>query len=96
VAFENDAEEVEDFALLEIAGTPDGRERRQRHGVGAIGGAQADHDRAVLQRHRVEMIDGFEVAGLDADGLLLDNFGAGRRRGQGTVDLTVSVISLAG
>ena len=45
MAGENDAEEVEDFALLEFAGTPDRGERRDGVGVGAIGGAQVEDDR---------------------------------------------------
>ena len=62
VAREDDAVKVEDLALLEFAGAPDRRERRQRDPVGAVLRAHADDDRAVPELHRIEVVDDLEIA----------------------------------
>ena len=80
------AEEIEDFAFLEFTGAPDRRERGHVGAIGAVGGAQPDDDRAVLLRHRVQVIDDLEGAGLDSLGLLLDDL-RGATGGIGHADL---------
>ncbi len=58
------------FPFLELATAPNGRQRRQCDAVGPIAGAQPDNQRAVTERHGVEMIDRFE----EARGLPFDEF----------------------
>ena len=64
VAVEDDAVEVEDLALLELGPAPDGVSEGRWTPVGAVRGAHAQDHGAVLQLHREEVVDGFEVAGL--------------------------------
>ena len=88
MADEGDAEEIEDFAFLKFAGAPDGRERGDGSLVGAVAGAQTENHGAVAVSDRVEMIDDLEKAGLEALGLLFDDFRGGgriRRIGRGNV-----------
>ena len=63
MAVEDDAVEVEDLAFLELGAAPDGGERGQMDAGFAVGGAQADGQRAVLELLREEVVDDFEVAG---------------------------------
>ena len=63
MAVEMNAVEIEDFALLKFGAAPDRRERRQMRSVGAICRAQPKDHRPVLLRHRIEVIDRFEIAG---------------------------------
>ncbi len=62
MAVEDDAEEVEDFALLKFGAAPDGGERGQMDLLGAVFGAHAQDDGAVLLLHREQVIDDFKIA----------------------------------
>ena len=63
VPVEEHAVEVEHLALLKLRAAPQRRERRDPHRVRAARRALAEDDRPVLQRHRIEVIHRFEVAG---------------------------------
>ena len=63
MAVEANAVEIENLALLKFRAPPDRRERRQTRALRAIGRAHANDHRPVFQRHRVEVIDRFEIAG---------------------------------
>ena len=60
---ELDPIKIEDFAFLELGAPPDGSERRQPCAIRAIFRAQSNDHRAMLQRHREEVIDRFEITG---------------------------------
>src|SRR5436309_13426284 len=59
---ELDSIEIEDFALLKFSASPDWSQRWQMRADPTIGRAQSDNDRPVLERHREQMINRFEVA----------------------------------
>ena len=58
---ENDAEQVEHLAFLELRAAPDRGERRHSALVRAIAGPQPQDHRPVLQLHRVQMINDLQI-----------------------------------
>ncbi len=72
MARKHHSEKVEDLPLLKLRRAPDGRERRQLDGVAPVPGAHPQDHRPMFCGHRVEVVNGFEIAGLDAFARLLD------------------------
>jgi len=79
VARKNNSVEVKNFPLLKIAGSPNRGERRKGDRIGAIGGAQSNHDGPLFQRDGVKVIDGLEVTRLQARGLGFNRLGRAAR-----------------
>ena len=61
MAVEANAVEIENLALLEFGAAPDRRERWQARALCTIAGPHANDHRAVFVRHRVKVINRFEI-----------------------------------
>src|SRR5215831_17636439 len=61
MAFEADAVEIEDFALLKLGTAPDRRQRWQVGTVCAIACAHANDYRTVFMGHRIKVINRLEM-----------------------------------
>src|SRR5204863_2880821 len=71
VPLEIDAVEVEYFAFLKFAATPDRGKRGHRHSIGTVGGALPENDVPVFLLHGLQMINHFEEPGYLSFGGLL-------------------------
>ena len=84
---EPDAHQVVHLALLEVTGPPDGHKGGEGDLVRTVPGTEADDHRAMLFRHRVEVVDDLEVPGLELLDLLLDDLvGSAGGIGHGFLD----------
>jgi cytoskeleton protein RodZ len=63
MVFEMDPVEIVNLALLKFGAAPDRRERRQRRTFRPVVRPQPNDDRAVLMRHRVEVVNRLEITG---------------------------------
>src|SRR5579859_1467086 len=63
VAVEDDTVKIVNFTLLKLGAAPDRRERRNLILCGAVASAESHDDGAMLQMHRVKMIDHLEISG---------------------------------
>jgi hypothetical protein len=63
MAIEMNSVEIENLALLKFSAPPDRRKRWQARAVRAIRRAHPNNHRAMFVRHRVEVINRFEIAG---------------------------------
>ena len=59
----NDSVEVKNLAFLKFGATPNVREGRQMIPLPTVSGAQPKHQWTLLEFHRVQVIDSFQIAG---------------------------------
>lgn len=95
MARKNNSVEVKNFPLLKIAGSPNRGERRKGDRIGAIGGAQSNHDGPLFQGDGVQVIDGLKVTRLQARGLDFNRLGW-PPAGSGSLVVVTSVMVLSG